>query len=130
MTSISSLCVFCGSRKGADPAYAAAAERLGRTMAERGLRLIYGGGGIGLMGVLSDAVLASGGEVVGVIPEFLMKYEIGNMEVTELIEVASMHERKRTMFELADGFVVLPGGLGTIDEMVEIITWKQLQLHS
>ncbi len=130
MTAIASLCVFCGSREGADGAYALAAERLGRLVAERGIRLVYGGGRIGLMGVLSEAALAGGGEVVGVIPEFLMKYEVGNPDITELIVVASMHERKRAMFELADGFAVLPGGLGTLDERFEVITWKQLQLHA
>ena len=130
MTKISSLCVFCGSKKGADPAHEAAARRLGEQMAERGIRLVYGGGSIGLMGVLSDAVLKGGGEVVGVIPEFLKDLEVGNDGVTEQIVTASMHERKTRMFELSDGFVVLPGGLGTLDEMLEIITWKQLQIHA
>ncbi len=130
MTAIASLCVFCGSREGADGAYALAAERLGRLVAERGIRLVYGGGGIGLMGVLSRAALAGGGEVVGVIPDFLMKYEVGNPDITELIVVGGMHERKRRMFDLADGFAVLPDGLGTLDEMFEVITWKQLQLHA
>ena len=130
MTKISSLSVFCGSKKGADPAHEAAARRLGEQMAERGIRLVYGGGSIGLMGVLSDAVLKGGGEVVGVIPDFLKDLEVGNDDVTEQIVTASMHERKTRMFELSDGFVVLPGGLGTLDEMLEIITWKQLQIHA
>ena len=130
MTTIRSLCVFCGSKQGVDPAFREAGRRLGRIMAERGVRLIYGGGGIGLMGVVAETVLAGGGEVTGVIPDFLMQYELGNPGVTELIVVASMHERKRRIFELSDGFVVLPGGLGTLDETIEITTWKQLQLHA
>ena len=130
MKSIRSLCVFCGSRVGADPAYAAGAERLGRGLAERGVRLIYGGGSIGLMGVVMQSVLDHGGEVTGVIPEFLMRREVGNPALTELVVVDSMHERKQRMFELADAFAVLPGGLGTLDETIEIITWQQLRLHA
>jgi uncharacterized protein (TIGR00730 family) len=130
MTTISSLCVFCGSKNGEDPAHQAAARQLGRQMAERGVTLIYGGGRIGLMGVLADAVLAGGGHVIGVIPEFLKDLEVGNDAVSEQIVTGSMHERKTRMFELSDGFVVLPGGLGTLDETLEIVTWKQLRLHS
>lgn len=130
MTKIASLCVFCGSKTGDDPAFEAAARRLGELMVERGVRLVFGGGRIGLMGVVADAVLGGGGEAVGVIPEFLKDLEVGNDEVTEQIVTASMHERKTRMFELADGFVVLPGGLGTLDETLEVITWKQLQLHA
>ena len=130
MKSISSLCLFCGSRPGADPAYLDAARRLGALMAERQIRLIYGGGGIGLMGAVAETVLAAGGTVTGIIPEFLMKYEVGDPGVTDLIVVDDMHERKRRMFEMADGFVVLPGGLGTLDELIEVTTWKQLQLHA
>ena len=130
MTKITSLCVFCGSKNGDDPAHKAAAERLGELMAERGVRLVYGGGSIGLMGALSDAVLSCGGKVIGVIPEFLKDLEVGSDDVTEQIVTASMHERKNRMFELSDGFVVLPGGLGTLDETLEIITWKQLQVHA
>ena len=130
MTEISSLCVFCGSKKGADPAHEAAAKRLGQLMVERGVSLVFGGGRIGLMGVLADAVLGGGGKATGVIPDFLKDLEIGNDAVTEQIITASMHERKTRMFELADGFVVLPGGLGTLDETLEVITWKQLQLHA
>ena len=130
MTEISSLCVFCGSKTGESPAYEAAARRLGEQMADRGIRLVYGGGRIGLMGVVADAVLAGGGEVIGIIPEFLKDLEVGNDAVTEQIVTGSMHARKTRMFELADGFVVLPGGLGTLDETLEIITWKQLQLHA
>ncbi len=99
-------------------------------MVERGVRLVFGGGRIGLMGILADAVLGGGGEAIGVIPDFLKELEVGNDAVTEQIITASMHERKTRMFELADGFVVLPGGLGTLDETLEIITWKQLQLHA
>jgi uncharacterized protein (TIGR00730 family) len=130
MTKIASLCVFCGSKTGDDPAFEAAAARLGELMVERGVRLVFGGGRIGLMGVVADAVLGGSGEAVGVIPEFLKDLEVGNDEVTEQIVTASMHERKNRMFELSDGFVVLPGGLGTLDEALEIVTWKQLRLHS
>lgn len=125
-----SICVFCGSRVGNDPVYAELARRLGAECAARGIRLVYGGGRIGLMGILADAALNAGGEVVGVIPEFLQKLEVGNGAVSELHLVDSMHERKQRMFDLADAFVTLPGGLGTFDETIEIITWKQLRLHS
>jgi uncharacterized protein (TIGR00730 family) len=130
MKNIHSLCVFCGSRVGVDPAFREAAEQLGRSLAERGVRLVYGGGSIGLMGVIMQAVLDNGGAVTGVIPEFLMRREVGNPALTELIVVDSMHARKRRMFELADGFAVLPGGLGTLDEAIEVITWQQLGLHA
>jgi uncharacterized protein (TIGR00730 family) len=129
MTTIDSICVFCGSKAGDDPAFREAAIHLGVEMARRGLRLVYGGGSIGLMGILADAVLASGGEVTGVIPDFLIRHEVGHRRLTEVIITGSMHDRKRRMFELADGFVVLPGGLGTLDETIEILTWKQLRLH-
>ena len=124
-----SLCVFAGSRIGCDPTHRDAAEALGILLAKRRIRLIYGGGAIGLMGVTARAVLDHGGEVTGIIPDFLMSLEVGDPGVTELVVVDSMHARKALMFERADGFVVLPGGLGTIDETVEIATWKQLQLH-
>jgi len=129
MTEIKALCVFCGSKMGASPQYQAVAKQLGSLLAERGIRLIYGGGNIGLMGVVADAVMDAGGEVTGVIPEFLMKFEVGKSNVNELIVVESMHERKSRMFELSDGVVVLPGGLGTLDETFEVITWKQLRQH-
>lgn len=129
MSGIGSLCVFCGSRVGADRLFAEAAEELGRQLAERRVRLIYGGGSIGLMGVVMQSALEHGGEVTGVIPEFLMRREVGNPALTELIVVDSMHERKRRMFDLADAFAVLPGGLGSLDEAIEIITWRQLGLH-
>jgi len=130
MTEITSLCVFCGSKTGQDPAHELAARRLGEIMAERNVKLIFGGGRIGLMGVVAGAVLDGGGEAIGVIPEFLKDLEVGDDSVTEQIATGSMHERKNKMFELSDGFVVLPGGLGTLDEALEIVTWKQLRLHS
>ena len=129
MTQIRSLCVLCGSREGTEPAYRSAAIRLGQLMAGRGVRLVYGGGSIGLMGVIADAVIEAGGEVVGVIPDFLIRYEVGHGRLTDLVVTDSMHDRKRRMFEMADAFVVLPGGLGTLDETFEIVTWKQLRLH-
>ncbi len=129
MTTISAISVFCGSRFGDPPAYRRAAEELGALLAARGIRLVYGGGSIGLMGALADAVLDGGGRVTGVIPEFLVKHEVEKRDVTDLIVVDSMHARKTHMFELADGCIVLPGGLGTLDEAIEVITWKQLRLH-
>lgn len=125
----SSIAVFCGSKPGNDPAQMASAEALGRGLAERNIRLIYGGGRVGLMGAVADAVQQAGGAVTGVIPEFLMKREVGNSEIDVLEVTDSMHSRKRRMFELAGAFVTLAGGLGTLDETVEIITWKQLRLH-
>jgi uncharacterized protein (TIGR00730 family) len=130
MTEITSLCVFCGSKMGGDTAYEEAARELGSRMAAAGVRLVYGGGGIGLMGALAETVLAEGGRVTGVIPEFLMAYEVGDPGVTELVLTENMHERKSRMFDLSDAVVVLPGGLGTLDETFEIITWKQLQQHA
>jgi uncharacterized protein (TIGR00730 family) len=129
MTVIRSVCVFCGSRVGDDPEFRAAARRLGEQFARNGIRLVYGGGSIGLMGVLADAVLKHGGEVHGVIPEFLDRIEVGHRKLTSLDVVDSMHVRKAQMFEAADAFVVLPGGLGTLDETMEILTWRQLGLH-
>ncbi len=115
---------------GADPAYGAAVTAFGRELARRGIRLVYGGGKVGLMGQLADAVLAGGGEVLGVIPSGLLEKEIGHGGVTELRVVTTMHERKAIMFEQADAFVVFPGGYGTLDETFEITTWKQLGLHA
>lgn len=129
MRNIGSVCVLCGSREGGDPAYREAAIRFGMAIAERGAQLVYGGGSIGLMGVIADTVLAAGGRVVGVIPDFLTKYEAEHRRLSELIITGSMQDRKRRMFEMADAFVVLPGGLGTLDEAFEILTWKQLHLH-
>lgn len=124
-----SVVVFCGSRLGRDPAWRAATVELGRGLAEAGIKLIYGGGRLGLMGVVADAVLDAGGEVLGIIPEFLTAMEVAHERVTELVVTDSMHSRKRRMFELADAFVTMPGGLGTLDETVEIVTWRQLGLH-
>ena len=129
MHEISSVAVFCGSRLGVDPAFAAAAAALGTGLARAGIRLVYGGGGNGMMGVLADAALAGGGTVLGVIPDFLTKWEIAHPGVTEMTITGSMHDRKRRMAEAADAFVSFPGGLGTMDETVEIITWRQLRLH-
>lgn len=130
MTNMLSLCVLCGSRDGGDPAFREATVRLGHLMARRGVRLVYGGGSIGLMGILADSVLAAGGEVIGIIPDFLIRREVGHRRLTDLIVTTSMHDRKRRMFEMADAFVVLPGGLGTLDETFEIVTWKQIKLHA
>ena len=122
--------VFCGSRSGNDPAYHCAAQALGTGLAKAGIRLVYGGGRIGLMGVLADAALAAGGDVLGIIPEFLTRREVAHAGVTKMVITDSMHSRKQRMFEAADAFVSLPGGLGTLDETIEIITWRQLRLHS
>ena len=130
MSPLASVCVFCGSSPGRRPAYAAAADALGTALAERNIELVYGGGRVGLMGVLADAVLAGGGRVIGVIPEAILALEVGHLEVTRLEVVATMHERKARMADLADGFVALPGGLGTLDELFEILTWAQLGLHA
>jgi uncharacterized protein (TIGR00730 family) len=124
-----SLCVYCGSALGVDSRIAEAARDLGRLLAERHIRLIYGGARIGLMGTLADACLAAGGEVVGIIPGHLDKTELGHRGATELIVVDSMHERKYMMFEESDAFAILPGGLGTLDETFEMLTWRKLGLH-
>ncbi|GAC1632524.1 MAG: TIGR00730 family Rossman fold protein [Nevskia sp.] len=124
-----SVCVFCGSGFGADPAYAEAARETGRLLGARGLRLVYGGGRVGLMGLVADAALAAGGEVVGVIPKVLITREVEHRGLTELHEVDSMHTRKALMERMSDAFLVLPGGFGTLDEMCEILTWAQLGLH-
>jgi len=125
-----SVCVFCGSSPGARPEYAAAARALGELVARKGLTLVYGGGHVGMMGHLADAAIAAGGEVVGVIPEHLMRPEVAHQQLSELLVVDSMHTRKRTMSERADAFVVLPGGYGTFEEMFEMVTWLQLRLHA
>ncbi len=129
MAIITSVCVYCGSRTGRRQAFRETAARLGAELGGRDIRLIYGGGGIGLMGVAADAALAAGGTVIGVIPRHLNTLEVGHPGLSELIIVDGMHARKQRMFELSDAFVVLPGGLGTLDEMFEIITWRQLGLH-
>jgi uncharacterized protein (TIGR00730 family) len=130
MSHIHAVAVFCGSRTGNVPAYRAAAQVLGHGLATAGIRLVYGGGRVGLMGVLAEAALAAGGTVTGVIPEFLTQREIAHPMVTELIVTDSMHSRKQSMFAAADAFISLPGGLGTLDETIEIITWRQLGLHA
>lgn len=129
MKEVTSLCVFCGSRPGHDAAHAEMAKQLGDAMAERGVRLVYGGGRIGLMGIVAQAVHEGGAPVTGVIPDFLLKLEVGNDQVGDLIITESMHTRKAKMFEMSDAIVILPGGLGTLDEAFEIITWKQLRQH-
>lgn len=123
------LSVFCGSSPGADPAYAEAARSLGRLLAERGIGLVYGGGNVGLMGVLADSVLAAGGTAIGVIPRSLEAREVAHRGLSELHVVGSMHERKALMAELSDGFVMLPGGIGTLEEFFEVWTWAGLGLH-
>jgi uncharacterized protein (TIGR00730 family) len=124
------ICVYLGSSPGALPDYTAMAESLARTLAGRGLGLVYGGAHVGTMGVIADAVLAAGGEVIGVIPASLQDKEIAHVGLTELHVVASMHERKLMMMDLADGFVTLPGGSGTLEELFETFTWLQLGLHA
>jgi uncharacterized protein (TIGR00730 family) len=123
------VCVFCGSNAGARSAYAEAAREVGRAIAARGLRLVYGGASVGLMGALADAALQAGGEVVGVMPRALVEREIAHARLTELHEVASMHERKALMADLSDGFLALPGGAGTLEELFEVWTWAQLGHH-
>jgi uncharacterized protein (TIGR00730 family) len=123
------VCVFCGSSLGSRPAYPDAARRLGEALARRRIGLVYGGGGIGLMGVIADAALAAGGEVIGVIPGALEGRELAHGKLTKLLVVGSMHERKAKMAELSDAFVALPGGLGTLEELAEVLTWAQLGMH-
>ncbi len=125
-----SICVFCGSRPGARTSYGAAAESLGRAIASRRLTLVYGGGSVGLMGILADAALAASGRVIGVIPEALATKELAHSGLSELRVVASMHERKALMADLADAFAALPGGFGTLEELLEIVTWAQLGIHA
>jgi uncharacterized protein (TIGR00730 family) len=127
---LSRVCVFTGSNYGKRPEYRRQAQELGEELVRRGLGLVYGGGSIGLMGVVADTVLANGGEAIGVIPRGLFKREVTHRGLTQLHEVGSMHERKALMADLADGFIALPGGLGTFDELFEIITWAQLGLHT
>jgi len=121
-------CVFCGSSTGSDLVYAKAAKAIGQLIADSNSTLVYGGGNIGLMGILADEVLAHRGRVIGVIPDFLMKRELGHRGITKLETVGTMHERKKRMAEIADVFVAIPGGWGTLDELAEILTWKQLGL--
>ena len=123
------VCVYAGSNFGTDPAYAEGARALATTLARRGIGLVYGGGNVGLMGVVADAAMAAGGEVIGVMPRALIEREIGHRGITELREVDSMHERKALMADLADAFVAVPGGIGTLEELIEVYTWSQLGLH-
>lgn len=123
------VCVYAGSSFGASPKYAEVAADLGRECAKRGIGVVYGGGSVGLMGALADAALAAGGEVIGVIPRVMVAEERGHHGLTELIAVDSMHERKFRMAELSDGFIALPGGIGTLEEVVEVFTWLQLGIH-
>ncbi len=124
------LCVYCGSSPGRNPEYVTAARNLGRTMAEEGIGLVYGGGSLGLMGETARAVIAAGGHVTGIIPEFLVSKERMQVGVNELIVTRTMHERKMAMFERSTGFVALPGGIGTLEELAEILTWSQLKQHA
>lgn len=129
MTKIRSLCVYCGSSDLGAKQHRMAAAKLGRILAAEGIELVFGGGRVGLMGVIADAALSAGGRVTGIIPEHLIRAEVGHASVSELIVVDSMHVRKETMFRRADAFAVLPGGPGTLDETFEILTWRQLRLH-
>lgn len=129
MPRINALCVYCGSSTGSDPLHAETAMALGKLMARESITLVYGGGRVGLMGLVADATLAAGGKVIGIIPTMLKTVELAHAGLTELIAVDTMHARKHRMFEIADAFAILPGGLGTLDEAFEIITWRQLGLH-
>ena len=123
------ICVYCGSRPGSQPDYTKAAETLARALVKRNIEVVYGGASVGTMGVLANTVLAEGGQVIGIIPQSIVDMEVVHRGLTDLRVVASMHERKALMAELADGFIALPGGLGTLDEVVEILSWGQLGLH-
>ena len=125
-----SVCIYCGSSPGDNPAYMDSARAMGQLIAQRGYRLVYGGGHVGLMGAAADAALQAGGEVIGVIPQDILDKEVGHGGVTELITVNSMHERKMKMALLSDSFIALPGGIGTLEEIVEVFTWSQLGFHS
>jgi len=129
MNRINAVCVYCGSSAGTEPAFGEAAGQFGKILAESGVRLVYGGGSVGLMGILADAVVAHGGKATGIIPDFLTQRERPRRLSQELIVTRDMHERKRTMFDRADAFVALPGGIGTLEELVEQLTWAQLGRH-
>lgn len=126
---IRSICVYCGSRFGTDPAYKQAATDLGKSIADNGWRLVYGAGDVGLMGTVADATQNAGGETFGVIPEHLLKWEVGKRDLTSFIITENMHERKKVMYMNSDAIVVLPGGAGSLDELFEVLTWRQLGLH-
>lgn len=128
-TKFQSICIFCGSQSGTNPAYAESARHVGTTLAERGISLVYGGGSVGLMGTVADACMEAGGEVIGVITHSLMNAEVGHTGVTRLEQVETMLERKARMAELSDGFISLPGGIGTLDELFEMLTWSRLGIH-
>lgn len=130
VTLLRRVCVYCGSREGNDPAYVAAARELARTLAERGIGIVYGGASVGLMGAVADAALQAGGEVVGVLPHSLFETEVAHRHLTELIEVDTMHQRKAQMAALSDAFIALPGGLGTLEELFEALTWTQIGIHA
>ncbi len=130
MTAIQSVSVFCGSSPGNSERYRQSAAELGRGLAENGIRIVYGGGGAGMMGAVADSALAAGGEVVGVIPTFLVERELSHNRLSEVHTVSTMHERKQLMFELSHAACALPGGLGTLDEVIELVTWRQLGLHA
>lgn len=127
--SVQSLAVFCGSKNGINPVFIEHAQRLGRLMAEKNIRLIYGGGSAGIMGVIADSVMAHGGMVTGIIPKLLLEWEVQHRGITELIISDDMHERKRKIYSLCDAALILPGGFGTLDELFEIVTWNQLTIH-
>ncbi len=127
---LGAMCVFCGANAGLDPAFREAAIGLGEALAAHGATLVTGGGSTGLMGAVNDGALGAGGKVIGVIPDFLKNKELADLRSTELLVVPDMHTRKRTMFERADAFCILPGGVGTLDETFEIVTWRQLHLHN
>ncbi|WEK49168.1 MAG: TIGR00730 family Rossman fold protein [Candidatus Kaistia colombiensis] len=129
MTQLSSICVYCGSSAGDDPIYAEFAARLGKIMGKAGVGLVYGGGAIGLMGITARSVMTAGGHVTGIIPQFLREREVMLETAHELVVTEDMHERKRIMFERSDAFVALPGGIGTLEELVEMMTWAQLGRH-
>jgi len=123
------ICVFCGSNSGIDPIYLATAEKVGKFLADNGIELVFGGGRVGLMGKIADTVMENGGKVIGIIPQALSEREVAHQGLTELHVVGSMHERKAMMADLADGFIALPGGVGTFEEFCEIVTWAQLGIH-
>lgn len=129
MADLTAICVYCGSSPGQKPVYASSAQSLGKALADAGLRLVYGGGSVGLMGIVARSVLENGGMVTGIIPGFLASKEIMLEQAHELIVTEDMHERKKTMFERADAFVALPGGIGTLEELIEMLTWAQLGRH-
>ncbi len=130
MINIKNICVYCGSSSAVNQSYKDCAVELGKLMASKNIGLVYGGGQVGLMGLIADSIMSNNGKVIGIIPHFLDKLEVGKYDVTELIKTDNMHVRKMKMAELSDAFIVLPGGLGTLDETFEILTWKQLGLHN